>query len=77
MSELKIDASDMELLSAAFQRMPQDMQTKVMGRAMRDMSRTRVGRKNAEHTQMPYGMIRDRLVAHFKAGGNTIELIEK
>ncbi|OJH54281.1 hypothetical protein ATN81_14005 [Agrobacterium pusense] len=80
MAELKIDASDMELLSAAFQRMPQDMQAKVMGRAMRrmrDMSRTRVGRKNAEHTQMPYGMIRDRLVAYFKSGGNTIELIEK
>ncbi|WP_319517253.1 hypothetical protein [uncultured Martelella sp.] len=79
-ADIRIDASDVEQLARAIRNLPGDIKTKAMVRAMRrmrDMARTRVVKRNAKHVKIPQKVIRELTTAHFNAGGNTIEVIEK
>jgi hypothetical protein len=80
MIETIFDASDFEQLGRAISRLPGDIKTKAMARAMtrlRQRARTEVVNRNAEHTQMPKGRIRKLTTARFNAGGNTQEVTVK
>jgi hypothetical protein len=80
MTEIRFDASELQQLGRAFRNLPGQIKTKAMARAMRrmrDMARTRVMRLGADRIDIPVGKIRERTTAHFNAGGNTIEVIEK
>ncbi|WP_176083134.1 phage tail protein [Martelella sp. HB161492] len=79
-AEVHFDASEIEALSRAIAKLPGEIKTKAMARAMRrmtTMARTRVVKRNAEHTKLPQRIIREQTTAYFNAGGNTIELVEK
>lgn len=44
---------------------------------MTTMARTRVVREGADRTDMPVGKVRAITTAHFNAGGNSIEVVER
>lgn len=78
--EVRFDASELAQLGRAFQRLPGEIKTKAMARAMRrmrDMARTRIVKRSAERTDLPVSMVRERTTAYFNAGGNTIEVVER
>ena len=79
-ADIRIDASDFDDLARAFRKLPGDIKTKAMARAMRrmrTMARTRVVNRSAERVNIKKKLVRDITTAHFNAGGNTIEVIEK
>lgn len=74
------DASDFVHLSRAINRLPGDIKAKAFARAMRRVEqtvKTRLVRRNAEHTRMPQKLVRERTTARFNAGGHTIEAVVK
>jgi hypothetical protein len=78
--QVLFDASEIDQLGRAFKNLPGQIKTKAMARAMRrmrDAVRTQVVRLNANRVDIPVGKVRERTTAHFNAGGNTIEVIEK
>lgn len=78
MSEVVFDASEIEALSRAINGLPDAIKTKAMAsamRRMREMARTRIVKRNAEHTKLPPGIVRKLTTAHFNAGGNTQEIV--
>lgn len=78
--EIVFDASELEALGKAINRLPGEIKTKAMGRAMRrmrDMARTRVVKRSAERTDLTQRKVRELTTARFNAGGNTIDIIEK
>ena len=80
MTELRFDASEIAAVGRAIGNLPGEIKTKAMARAMRrmrDMARTRVVKRSAERTDLKTGMVRKLTTAHFNAGGNTIEVIER
>lgn len=80
MSDVVFDASEIEQLGRAIANLPGEIKSKAMARAMsrmRDMARTRIVRRSAERVKLPAGTIRELTTAHFNAGGNSIEIIEK
>ncbi|KEQ05740.1 phage tail protein [Pseudorhizobium pelagicum] len=79
-TEVRFDASELEALGRAIAGLPGSIKTKAMARAMRrmrDMARTRVVKRTAERVDLPQSQVRKITTAHFNAGGNTIEIIEK
>lgn len=79
-ADIRIDASDFDDLARAIGKLPGDIKTKAMARAMRrmrTMARTRVVRKNAKHTKLPQREIRERTKGYYDAGRNEIEIVEK
>ncbi|KAA3510113.1 phage tail protein [Agrobacterium rosae] len=78
--EVVFDASELQALGRAINRLPGEIKAKAMGRAMRrmrDMAKTRVVKRSAERTDLPQRKVRELTTAYFNAGGNTIEIIEK
>ncbi len=72
------DASEFLHLSRAIARLPEEIKTKAMARAMRrvtSMARTRLVKRQAPRLKLPQSVIRSLTTAHFNAGGNTQELI--
>ncbi|MGO7901589.1 phage tail protein [Rhizobium ruizarguesonis] len=79
-AELKIDASEILNLSRAIAGLPDAIKTKAMAsamRRMREMVRTRIVKRSAEHTKLPPGVVRKLTTARFNAGGNTQDVIVK
>ncbi|ARO22932.1 hypothetical protein TAL182_CH01119 [Rhizobium sp. TAL182] len=79
-AEIHFDASEIEQLSRAIAGLPGAIKAKAMGRAMRrmtQMARTRVVRRSAERLSVSQSKIRKITTAHFNAGSNSIEVIEK
>lgn len=77
-TELKLDVSEIEALSRAIGRLSDGIKTKAMARAMtrmRQMVRTRIVNRNAEHTKLPRNLVSRLTTANFNAGGNTQEVI--
>ena len=75
---LTLDTSEIEALSRAIGRLPEAIKTKAMAsamRRMREMAKTRIVKRNAEHTKMPPGIVRALTTASFNAGGNTQEVV--
>lgn len=80
MIEAHIDAQAYLAMSRAIQRLPGEIKAKAFARAMRrmrDMARTRVVRRSAEHSKAPRAIIRARTTARFNAGGNTVDVVMK
>ncbi|WP_438752049.1 hypothetical protein [Pararhizobium sp. O133] len=80
MTQVIFDASEFVDLSRAIKNLPGAIKAKAMGRAMRrmrDMARTRVVKRSAERTDLTQTMVRKLTTAHFNAGGNTVDIIEK
>lgn len=78
--DVHFDARELETLARAINRLPGEIKAKAMGRAMRrmrDMMRTRVVRLGAERVKIPASRIRQLTTAHFNAGGNSIDVVEK
>ena len=76
--EVFLDATDIEQLSKAILRLPGEIKTKAMARAMvrmRDMARTQIVKRSAAHVKLPQKVVRDFTTAVFNAGGNTQEVI--
>lgn len=77
-AELKLDTSEIEALSRAIGRLPEGIKTKAMARAMtrmRQMARTRIVNRSAQHTRLPRNIVNSLTTATFNAGGNTQEII--
>lgn len=78
--EVSFDASELEALGRAFGRLPGEIKTKALARAMRrmrDMARTRIVKRSAERTDLPPGMVRALTTARFNAGSATIGIVER
>lgn len=76
--KLEINSKDFEQLQRAFQRLPGEIQSKAMRRAMTRLSqtaRTRVVARLGPHTQMPRDLVAALTTAHFNAGGNTAKVV--
>lgn len=79
-ADVKFDASEIEQLGRAIANLPGEIKAKAMARAMRrmrDMARTAVIKRSSERVDLPPGKVRQLTTAHFNAGGNTIEVIER
>ncbi|QRM55135.1 hypothetical protein [Sinorhizobium sp. BG8] len=79
-AEIRFDASDFDNLGRAIARLPGEIKTKAMARAMRrmrDMARTRIVDHSHKRTKVPVRMVQALTKAYFNAGGNTVEVIEK
>ena len=79
-AEIKFDASELEALSRAIGGLPGQIKTKAMARAMRrmrDMARSRIVKRSAEHTRLPPGIVGKATTERFNAGGNSQEVIVK
>jgi hypothetical protein len=77
-ADLRLDASEILNLTRAIRRLPDEIKVKALARAMRrmrEMVRSRVVRRSAEHTKLPLGIVRKLTTAGFNAGGNTQEVI--
>lgn len=80
MSEVTFDASEIAALGRSINNLPGEIKAKAMARAMRrmrDMARTQVVKRSAERVDVQQSRIRKLTTAHFNAGGNTIEIVEK
>ncbi|OLP56825.1 hypothetical protein BJF92_12195 [Rhizobium rhizosphaerae] len=76
--DLKLSSADIAQLQRSFQRMPGEIQTKVLARVMRrlgSMARTRIVARSSKHTQMPAAIVRALTTAAFNAGGNTSTVV--
>jgi hypothetical protein len=76
-SDLKIDDHDLVQLRRAIERLPGEIKTKAMNRAMRrmtQMARTRIVDRNAKHVKLPKEVVAAITTAAFNAGGNTSKL---
>ncbi|NTF32303.1 hypothetical protein [Rhizobium skierniewicense] len=76
--KLEMSSKDMEQLQRAFQRLPGEIQSKAMRRAMTRLSqtaRTRIVARLGPHTQMPRELVAALTTAHFNAGGNTAKVV--
>lgn len=79
-SEILIDASEVEQLGRAIANLPGQIKAKAMARAMRrmrDRARTEAVNYMTKRLSVPRGLVSKTTVAHFNAGGNTIEVVEK
>ncbi|MDI7924583.1 phage tail protein [Ferirhizobium litorale] len=79
-AELRFDASELLNLSRAINALPDAIKTKAMAsamRRMREMARTRIVKRSAEHTRLPVGVVRKLTTARFNAGGNTQDIVVK
>ncbi|MDI7864312.1 phage tail protein [Rhizobiaceae bacterium n13] len=79
-AELRFDASELLNLSRAIKALPEAIKTKAMAsamRRMREMARTRIVKRSAEHTRLPVGVVRKLTTARFNAGGNTQDIVVK
>lgn len=75
---LQFDASDFVHLGRAFARLPEDIKTKAVARAMRrvtDVARSRLVKRQSPRIAVPQGVIRALTTASFNAGGNTQDII--
>lgn len=73
-----IDSSDFVHLSRAINRLPGEIKAKAFARAMSRVTqtvKTRLVKRNAEHTHMPQMLVRERTTARFNGGGHTIEAV--
>ncbi|MBB3965940.1 hypothetical protein [Rhizobium metallidurans] len=80
MTEVIFDASEIEQLGRAIGKLPGEIKAKAMASAMRrmtQMARTQVIKQSALRTDLPPSRVRRITTAHFNAGGNTIEVVEK
>jgi hypothetical protein len=76
--KLEMSSKDIEQIRRAFERLPGDIQTKAMRRAMArigQMTRTRIVQKLGPHTKMPRSIVAALTTAHFNAGGNTSKTV--
>ncbi|SMD18480.1 hypothetical protein [Rhizobium sp. RU36D] len=76
--DLKIDDKDLAQLRRAIERLPGEIKTKAMRRAMSRltaMAKTRIVARNAPHTKMPPALVRAMTTGHFNAGGNSSRLV--
>ena len=72
--ELKLDDHDLQQLRRAIERLPGEIKSKAMRRAMgrlQRMARTRIVDRSSKHTQMPKALVASMTTASFNAGGNT------
>lgn len=79
-TELRFDAVDIARLGRAINNLPGEIKTKAMARAMRrmrDMARSRIVKRSAERTNVSQKVVRELTTAHYNAGGNTIDIVEK
>ncbi|WP_082529970.1 hypothetical protein [Rhizobium sp. Root1203] len=79
-AEFRFEASEILNLSRAIKALPEAIKTKAMAsamRRMREMARSRIVKRNAEHTRLPPGVVRKLTTSRFNAGGNTQEVIVK
>lgn len=79
-AELRFDASEILNLSRAIRALPENIKTKALAsamRRMREMARSRIVKRAAEHTRLPQGVVRKATTARFNAGGNTQDVIVK
>ena len=79
-TELRFDASEIAQIGRAISNLPGEIKTKAMARAMRrmrDMARTRIVKRSAERVDVSQKTVRELTSAHFNAGGNTIDIVEK
>lgn len=66
-AEIRYDAADFSRLSVAIGRLPAEIRSKVMARAMArvgDMGRTRIVRRIAERIDLPVGIVRSKTQAY-------------
>ncbi len=73
-----IDDSDLRQLRQAIERLPGDIKTKAMRRAMTrltEMARSRIVARSAKHTKMPPDVVRSLTTAAFNAGGGTSKVV--
>ena len=76
--EIRLDDSQIKELRAAIQRLPQEIKTKAMRRAMvrmQQMARPRIVARSADQVQLPKQVVRDLTTAAFNAGGNTSKIV--
>lgn len=72
--DVSIDAGDLEHLSRAIMRLPGEIKTNAMVRAMlriSQMARTRIVQRSAEHVKLPQKVVREFTTGVFNAGGNS------
>lgn len=77
---LDFDHRDIDALGRGLSDSGQSVAVKSMVRTMRrmtTMARTRVIREGADRTDMPVSKVRAITTAHFNAGSNTIEVVER
>ncbi len=80
MLALEFEHRDIDALGRGLSAAGKSIAVKSMARAMQrltQMARTRIVRESAERTDMPVGKVRAITTAHFNAGSNTIEVIER
>ncbi|SCM73403.1 putative Prophage LambdaW5, minor tail protein Z [uncultured Pleomorphomonas sp.] len=80
MLALEFGHQDIDALGRGLSSAGKSIAVKSMARAMRrmtTMARTRVVREGANRTDMPVGKVRAITTAHFNAGGNSIEVVER
>lgn len=76
--EIHLDNTQLRSLRAAIEKLPIQIKTKAMRRAMvrmQEMARTRIVERNSKHVQLTKDIVRDLTTAHFNAGGNTSKLV--
>ncbi|WP_133122876.1 phage tail protein [Zhengella mangrovi] len=77
---IRIDAAEFLALSRAINKLPGEIKTKAMARAMRrvsTMARTRYVRRAAPRLKLPQKLIREVTTARVNAGGNTADVVIK
>lgn len=75
---LEMSSDDIADLERAFLRLPGEIRTKAMRRAMTRLSqtaRTRIVARLGPHTNMPRSIVAALTTAHFNAGGNTSRVV--
>ncbi|WFS01591.1 hypothetical protein [Rhizobium tumorigenes] len=75
---LSIDPKDLDQLRRAIERLPGEIKTKAMSRAMtrmRGMMRTYVVKEAALHTKVPKEVVSEITTAGFNAGGHTSSVV--
>ncbi len=78
LSDLRIDDRDLVHLRRALERVPGEIKTKAMSRAMRrltQMARPRIVDRNANHVKLPKEIVAKLTTAAFNAGGNTSKVV--
>ena len=76
--KLEMSSRDLDDLQRAFLRLPGEIRTKAMRRAMTRLAqtaRTRIVARLGPHTQMPRDIVAALTTANFNAGGNTARVV--
>ncbi len=76
-AEIRYDTTDFFRLSAAFERLPAEIKTKVAARAMArigDMGRTRIVRRIADRIDLPPGIVRDKTQAYISGDAAVVRV---